>query len=122
MSQNIEHASINLDSSIISEHLSDYVTRVLCNEDYFIANLLRDGQEMRVTLEIHPVVLRVCALNTEDCSMTFEIGFRVVKQGFGDLDKDIYMHCYETVASIEHHILKHTVRIDGINLTQPIRM
>ena len=69
MSQNIEHVSINLNSDVISEHLSDYVTRVLCNDDYFIANLLRDGQEMRVTVEIHPVVLRVCALNTEDCSM-----------------------------------------------------
>lgn len=46
MSTNIEHVSINLDSNIISEHLSDYVTRVLCNNDYFIANLLCDGQEM----------------------------------------------------------------------------
>lgn len=122
MSTNIEHVSINLDSNIISEHLSDYVTRVLCNDDYFIANILYRGEEMKITLEIHPVVLRVCALNTEDCSMTFEIGFRVAKRDFNDLDKDIYMHCYETVASIERHILKHTVRIDGINLTQPIRM
>lgn len=122
MSQNIEHVSINLSSDVVSEHLSDYVTRVLCNNDYFIANILYRDEEMKITLEIHPVVLRVCALNTEDCSMTFEIGFRVAKRDFNDLDKDIYMHCYETVASIEHRILKHTVRIDGINLTQPIRM
>ena len=122
MSTNIEHVSINLTSDVISEHLSDYVTRVLCNDDYFIANILYKGQEMKATLEIHPVVLRVCALNTEDCSMTFEIGFRVVKQGFGDLDKLDHLHCYEMISAIEHRILKHTVRIDGINLTQPIRM
>lgn len=122
MSTNIEHVSINLTSDVISEHLSDYVTRVLCNNDYFIANILYKGQEMKATLEIHPVVLRVCALNTEDCSMTFEIGFRVVKQGFGDLDKLDHLHCYEMISAIEHHILKHTVRIDGVNITQVIRM
>ena len=118
MSQNIEHLSINLNSDVISEHLSDYVTRVLCNDDYFIANLLHDGQEMRVTLEIHPVVLRVCALNTEDCSMTFEIGFRVGQRDFSDLDKDIYMYCHEAVAAIEHHILKHTIKVDDVKLIQ----
>lgn len=118
MSQNIEHVAINLNSNIISEHLSDYVTRVLCNKDYFIANILYHGEEMKITLEIHPVVLRVCALNTEDCSMTFEIGFRVAQRDFSDLDEDLDAYCHETVASIEHHILKHTVRIDGINLTQ----
>lgn len=118
MSTNIEHVSIRLTSDVVSEHLSDYITRVLCNNDYFIANLLYKGQEIKITLEIHPVIIRVCALNTEECSMTFEIGFRVAKRDFSDLDKDIYMHCYETVASIEHHILKYTVRIDGINLIQ----
>lgn len=118
MSRNIEHVSINLDSNIISEHLSDYVTRVLCNKDYFIANILYRGEEMKITLEIHPVVLRACALNTEDCSMTFEIVFRVAQRDFSDLDEDLDAYCHETVASIEHHILKHTVRIDGINLTQ----
>ena len=121
MSQNIEHVAINISGDVISEHLSDYVTSILCNHDYFIANILYHGEEMKITLEIQPVVIRVCALNTEDCSMTFEIGFRVAKKDLSDLDKDIYMHCCETIASIEHHILKHTVRIDGVNLTQPMR-
>ena len=122
MSQNIEHVAINISDDVISEHLSDYVTSILCNHDYFIANILYHGEEMKITLEIQPVVIRVCALNTEDCSMTFEIGFRVAKKDLSDLDKDICMYCCETIASIEHHILKHTVKIDGVNLTQPIRM
>lgn len=118
MSHNIEHVSIRLTSDVVSEHLSDYITHVLCNNDYFIANLLYKGQEMKITLEIHPVVIRVCALNTEDCSMTFEIGFRVGQRDFSDLDKDIYMHCHETVAAIEHHVLKHTIKVDDVKLIQ----
>ena len=118
MSHNIEHVSIRLTSDVVSEHLSDYITRVLCNNDYFIANLVYKGQEMKITLEIHPVVIRVCALNTEDCSMTFEIGFRVGQRDFSDLDKDIYMYCHEAVAAIEHHILKHTIKVDDVKLIQ----
>lgn len=118
MSTNIEHVSIRLTSDVVSDHLSDYITRVLCNNDYFIANLLYKGQEIKITLEIHPVVIRVCALNTEECSMTFEIGFRVGQRDFSDLDKGIYMHCHEMVAAIEHHILKHTIKVDGVKLIQ----
>lgn len=118
MSHNIEHVSIRLTSDVVREHLSDYITRVLCNNDYFIANLLYKGQEMKITLEIHPVVLRVCALNTEECSMTFEIGFRVGQKDFSDLDEDIDMHCHEMVAAIEHHILKHTIKVDDVKLIQ----
>lgn len=118
MSRNIEHASIRLTSDVVSEHLSEYITRVLCNEDYFIANLVYNGQEMKITLEIHPVVIRVCALNTEECSMTFEIGFRVGQRDFSDLDKDIDMYCHEAVAAIEHRILKHTIKVDDVKLIQ----